>query len=791
MGRGIIRPFRARGELVARSRRAAAVTPALHPPSSKPMAVRLQMKLGVVAESERLEDSPDTVAVVEPTIGATSRTKGSLYVVVAGIGRARRLQEATRLVADTVQGEYYYDESAGLIACLDKAIRTANRKLLAQRDRLGLGNAASGPLGIGVAVVRGAELYVATAGPVQALLVHQARLLALPDPNADRGLPAEELAPKIWRGDVIAGDTLALVSRPMIETVGPEVLKDAVLTLHPQAALEQVHRAFVAAGGRGSDGALVMEAAEVAATSQRGRLVPARPPEPLAGTPDRSPIPLADTVGEGVAAVSSGAQRARTAAGSAAGGLLARLQDLMPRRGPHYRRVTPAATRRESQRRAAVAVLAFVGIASVLGISLWVVGGSGGGSIDQVTAGEAALVAAKDDLRVVFGNGANLVADDPKGAEERLLHAYEQLDLAATHGVPAATLRPLRAQATGGLDDIYGVVDVAPRTAFSFADQEKPFALVDLVIGPDGAPYVLDATTKTVYRVDLRTKKASPMIRNGTSAAGIKVGVPHHLAVGGLDVLALDAKNVLWRWRPANTKGKGTLARVRVAESSTWGADILGIGTFLRDPDAGLYNLYVIDPSEQQILRYSPAQDGSGFPAKGSGYLTTPQDVSAITSMFIDGDVYTADAGIVTRFAGGKSSNWAPDAPPDKLLRPAPAYTLIASPDAAAREGVMYGYDPGSDRIVAFDKATGAYQAQYRIANGGLDWADVRGFAVVPRAAGQAPIAYWIERDRLGTAVLQDVSALPTPSASPSSSPGESPATSPKATKKPKATPKP
>jgi predicted signal transduction protein with EAL and GGDEF domain len=71
------------------------------------MAVRLQMKLGVVAEAERLEDSPDTVAVVEPTIGATSRSKGSLYVVVSGVGRARRLQEATRLVADTVQGEYY------------------------------------------------------------------------------------------------------------------------------------------------------------------------------------------------------------------------------------------------------------------------------------------------------------------------------------------------------------------------------------------------------------------------------------------------------------------------------------------------------------------------------------------------------------------------------------------------------------------------------------------------------------------------------------------------------------
>src|SRR5512137_2146171 len=111
------------------------------------MAVRLQMKLGVVAEADRLEDSPDTVAVVEPTIGATVRSKGSLYVVVAGLGRARRMQEATRLVADVIQAEYYYDESAGLMACLEKAIRTANRKLEASHERLGIRDG-EGPVGI-------------------------------------------------------------------------------------------------------------------------------------------------------------------------------------------------------------------------------------------------------------------------------------------------------------------------------------------------------------------------------------------------------------------------------------------------------------------------------------------------------------------------------------------------------------------------------------------------------------------------------------------------------------------
>jgi len=298
---------------------------------------------------------------------------------------------------------------------------------------------------------------------------------------------------------------------------------------------------------------------------------------------------------------------------------------------------------------------------------------------------------------------------------------------------------------------------------------------------------VLDRTTKTVYRVDLRAKRATAVVRTGASASGTKVADPKLLAAGGPDVLVLDAKNVLWRWRPADAKGKGTLARIRIAESSTWGADVLGVGTYVRNTEDGLYNLYVLDPSEQQILRYSPAQDGSGYPGVGSGYLTTPQDVSRVSSMYIDGEVYLADGGIVERFVSGRGGDWGPDEPPDALLRPLPTYRLVASPGTRG-EGTLYGYDPGSDRILAFDKASGKYQTQFRIAEGGPDWTDVRGFFVVNRANGQAPVVYWIDEKRIGAATLQDISTLPTPSPAPSGSPNASPAGSAKPTAKPKPT---
>jgi hypothetical protein len=194
----------------------------------------------------------------------------------------------------------------------------------------------------------------------------------------------------------------------------------------------------------------------------------------------------------------------------------------------------------------------------------------------------------------------------------------------------------------------------------------------------------------------------------------------------------------------------------------------------------------VVDPSEQQILRYSPAQDGSGYPGTASGYMTTPQDVSRVTSMYIDGEVYLADAGIVGRFVSGRSSSWGPEDLPDALLRPAPVYRLLASPGSRG-EGTMYGYDPGSDRFVAFEKSSGKYLAQYRIAEGGPDWADMRGFFIVNRASGQAPLLYWAEADRIGVATLVDVSELPSPSATPAASPSVKPSGKPTA----KPTPKP
>ena len=750
------------------------------------------MKLGVIAEPDRASDSPDTVVIVEPTIGAIARSKGHLYLIVTSTIASARAQEATQLAAESIRGEYYYDESAGIRVCIEKAIASANKRLGHQRERLGLHGADdNGPIGVGIAVVRNNELYVATIGPAEAYLIRQARLSTLPDPHRERGLPTRDLEPDVWRGEISVGDSLVLVSPNVMKRLGPDELKDAMVTLHPQPAMEHLHHRFLTADGSGSDAMIAFEATEVASTHRSRTLVPVRPAEPYAGLPDRSPIPLADNVTDGVAAVQASAARARTAAGGIFARSFGRLQELMPHRRTAYRRVTPAAAKRETQRRAAIAVLAFVTVLGGLASVVYTLGGqsSSGAPLASVTAAEAALRTIRADLGVVFAPGVDLVEGDPAKAMELLSEAYRAVDAAESASVPKATLDPLRARVIGGLDRLFHVVPVGAATVLSFAGSKTPFDLQDLILGPDGMPYVLDKTTASVYRVDLRTKKAAVVFRQKTRAAGATEGIPKHLATGARDLLVVDDKNVVWRWRAADSKGAGTTTRVRVAGAAGWGDDVAAVGTFVRNATAGLYNLYIVDPSEQNILAYSPSQDGSGFPVNPQPRLSVDRDVSKVTDLLIDGDIFVADGGGVVRFVGGKSEGWAvqpagwtgstPDG--DTLLRTKPQYELIASA-TDKRAGALYAWDRDNARVVAIDKARGTFIEQYRLAGGSNAWRDVRGMYVVAGAGPDSPTTLiWATKDGVMSAVLERVPDDPEPDAS--ASPGPSRSGAPASTK--------
>jgi hypothetical protein len=264
------------------------------------------MNVGLVVGERRLPNSADTISIVEPVIGSTSRTKGSLYLLVTGRG-GRKLRDATKLVAERIRDDYYYDLSAGISVCLRKAVTAANKLLAHSSDRPFISPGETPPIGIALAVVRGNELYVATLGPAEAYLIRQARLLTLPDTNPESGLPTEQLeGPEVWHGEIAMGDCLVLVSPNLTNRIGLGPLQDAVGQLHPQAAVDQIQRQFSSGGlgATGGDGILIVEATEVASTHRASPLKPVWPDDALAGAPERS-LRSSPTGGCGAASTAS------------------------------------------------------------------------------------------------------------------------------------------------------------------------------------------------------------------------------------------------------------------------------------------------------------------------------------------------------------------------------------------------------------------------------------------------------------------------------------------------------
>ena len=155
-----------------------------------------------------------------------------------------------------------------------------------------------------------------------------------------------------------------------------------------------------------------------------------------------------------------------------------------------------------------------------------------------------------------------------------------------------------------------------------------------------------------------------------------------------------------------------------------------------------------------------------------------------MSALFIDGDLFVVEDGVLERFASGKDDGWKADLPGDELLRPAPKYSLVVG-GLERRAGVVYVYDKANGRIVAIDKANGDYEGQYRLAGNAPDWDDIRAIAVTPGVEDAPATLMWISKDGLHQSLLEAVpdvaAATPRPSAA-SPSPAQPTA---KPTKKP------
>ena len=741
------------------------------------MSNRLATRIGLPVADERPADAFDLVGFEEPAIGSVARTKGSLFLLAQLTGGSPQLQRAAREAIEGLQRDYYYDLSAGVLQALSRSMAAANRRLYHQRRKLSIPRRCG--VSVVAVVVRGREAHVAKLGPASAVIVRDGRMYEVPPPPAVReedprirqrrvaGTLGEaiEVEPFTWHGALAAGDRIGLVSRHLAQTVGVDELKRALAEMRPSQAVEHLQHVFGIRGGSGSDGLLAIEITELPATATTHQLEPVRPAEPFAGLPDQSPVPLADAIGRSLHRAGDAAERAKDRLGQGLLTLLSWVLAFVPRRRPEYPKSIPRTAEREEGRRRRLGLVGMAAVAGLLALGTSVAALPSARPTDAIPRAAAARVAitdAADRLATVEErvDGADLVDRDPELATELLAEAHGAVELAAANGVPTSELARFRNRIERRLDALYRVARVADHAVVAdLAAAYEDVDPADMVAASDGSLWILETGRGRVLRVDPATGSSEIVLRAGQALdSGDVPGDPWLIATAATDVVVIDRQRVAWRIdlaeripRPMPMNGIEDLP-----------ADTTLVAALQHRPPLEIFTFYVVRPDTGGIDRWTPpAVIPVTYPDPPEPYLADAPDLDPADArdLRVDVNAWLLHPGTVTRIDFGSprsQEDYSLDPPPDAAVRPGLDYRLLDGATIGDRE-LLYVYDAAHHRVIAFQRADGAFVRQWLAPTSGAEAGildDVRGLAVASVADGP-PAAYLLTADGVLRLVLE------------------------------------
>ena len=530
------------------------------------MSNRFATRIGLPSAEERPADAFDLVAFHEPAVGASARTKGSLYLLAQLTGGSASLAKATREALDAIQRDYYYDLSAGVLVSLGRALSGANRRLYHGRKRLGIPRRSG--VSIVAVVIRAREAHVAKLGPASAVIVRDGRMYEVPPPPAvteedprirRRRVAATlgealEVEPYRWQGALATDDRIALISRHFAHTVGVDELKAALATMRPGQAVEHLQQVFTIRGGTGSDGILAVEVTDLASTATTHQLEPVRPAEPFAGLPDQSPVPLADAIGRGLHRAGDAVGAARGALGRARPGLAGILMAFVPRRRPEFpRRISRTADIRDGRRRRA-GLLSMAAVAALVAV-----GGTVAGVPPRARRTPSRVPRSPESrsrMRPACSRPSTSGWPEPTSStatRRRRASICRRRAWRSTGRWPRASRRASSAccapASIGSLDALYRVTRIAaPAVVVDLAAALDDVEPLDMVAASDGTLWVLEAGRGRVVRVDPAAGTATVVYRAGQALpSGDLPGDPWLIATAATDVVLIDRARAAWR----------------------------------------------------------------------------------------------------------------------------------------------------------------------------------------------------------------------------------------------------
>jgi hypothetical protein len=741
------------------------------------MSNRFATRIGLPSAEERPPDAFDVVAFHEPAVGAQARTKGSLFLLAQLTGGNANLAAAAREALEATRRDYYYDLSAGVLVSLSKALAGANRRLYHQRRRLAIPRRSG--VSVVAVVVRNREAHVAKLGPASAVVVRDGRMYEVPpppavkeeDPRVRRRRVAAtlgealEVEPYTWHGGLAAGDRIALLSRHFAHTIGVDELKRALAEMRPGPAVEHLQQVFAIRGGSGSDGILAIEIAELGATETVHQLEPVRPAEPFAGLPDQSPVPLADAIGRGLHHAGDAAEGARAAAGRGVLTLLSWILAFVPRRRPEYPRSIPRTAEREQGRRRRIGLVGMAGVAGLMALGVTVAGLPSARPTDAIPRATTAREAIAEAAELVAAveervDGADLVDRDPERASELLADAHAAIGRAAGVGVATEQLAPLRSRIDRRLDALYRVERIGdPDTVIDLGATYDDVEPTDMVAANDGSFWILEAGRGRVIRLDPADGTTEIVYRAGRElGSGETPGDPWLIATAATDVVVIDRQRNAWRVDLAERIPR----RMVLSGVEELGARTALIGALQHRPPLEIFNLYIVDTASGDMLRWSPpAVIPVNYPDPAVPFLTDKPDLppTAARDLRVDVNAWLLHADTVTRVDFGSprdQADYSLDRPPDAAIRPTLDYRILDGATVGDRE-FLYVYDAANARIIAFQRANGAFVRQWLAPINGPAagiLADVRALHVTSVSDGP-PAAYLLTADGVVRLVLE------------------------------------
>ena len=116
-----------------------------------------------------------------------------------------------------------------------------------------------------------------------------------------------------------------------------------------------------------------------------------------------------------------------------------------------------------------------------------------------------------------------------------------------------------------------------------------------------------------------------------------------------------------------------------------------------------------------------------------------------MAQLHVDTHLYALTSDGIEKYESGRLQHMDVAEPPDAVdLRPSSDYRLIAGTGTDASGGLLYLYDAAWDRVVVFDKATGAYLRQWIPGPDAPSMAETRGMVVVPGGKKRPDTLYWL-----------------------------------------------